>query len=142
MSPRLASLVPVMPLPEPVDPFAGDPGDPARALPDDEESREPLSPADREGVLDELADLEVHEALLAPHGVRGLVVVCDECPDPHYLDWALLRANLRHVLDRGTVQVHEPAVAPDPDDYVTSDYARGYADASLRLDDEDDAADA
>jgi hypothetical protein len=27
--------------------------------------------------------------------------------------------------------VHEPAFAPDPTDYVTWDYARGFADAAL-----------
>ncbi len=123
---------------EPVDPFAGDPDDPARelaALDDDADpADEPLSPAEREDVLDDLEDLEVFEALLGPRGVRGLVVDCEDCREPHYFAWDLLRGNLRHLLDRGTTRVHEPAFSPDPSDYVSWDYARGFADASLDAD--------
>ena len=120
---------------EPVDPFAGDPDDPARALEaldeDPEVATEPLSPDEREDVLGDLEDLEVFEALLSPRGVRGLAVDCEDCREPHYFAWDLLRGNLRHLLDRGTTRVHEPAFSPDPADYVTWDYARGFADASL-----------
>ena len=123
---------------EPVDPFAGDPDDPVReleALDDDAEPGEPaLSPGDREDVLDDLEDLEVFEALLSPRGVRGLVVDCEDCREPHYFGWDLLRGNLRHLLDRGTTRVHEPAFSPDPADYVSWDYARGFADATLDSD--------
>ena len=35
---------------------------------------------------------------------------------------------LRHLLDSGRPRVHEPAYDPDPDRYVTWEYARGYAD--------------
>ena len=121
--------------PEPVDPFSGDPDDPVRelaALDDDaDEADEPLDPQEREEVLADLEDLEVFEALLSPRGVRGLVVSCGDCEEPHWFAWDLLRANLRHLLDAGTQRVHEPAFAPDPTDYVTWDYARGYADAAL-----------
>ena len=124
---------------EPVDPFAGDPDDPARQLEaldeDPERATEPLSPDEREDVLGDLEDLEVFEVLLEPRGVRGLVVDCEDCREPHYFAWALLRGNLRHLLDRGTARVHEPAFSPDPTDYVTWDYARGYADACLQDDD-------
>ena len=121
---------------EPVDPFAGDPDDPVRELEALDEAGpeladEPLSPADREDVLGDLEDLEVFEALLSPRGVRGLAVDCEDCREPHYFAWDLLRGNLRHLLDRGTTRVHEPAFSPDPADYVTWDYARGFADASL-----------
>lgn len=126
---------------EPVDPFAGDPDDPARQLEaldeDPERATEPLSPDEREDVLGDLEDLEVFEALLEPRGVRGLVVDCEDCREPHYFAWALLRGNLRHLLDRGTARVHEPAFSPEPSDYVTWDYARGYADACLQSDDPD-----
>ena len=114
----------------PLDPFAGDPHDPARAL-DDDGVREPLSPAEREEVLSDLEDVEVFEALLGARGVRGVVAHCADCDDAHYLSWDLLRANLRQLLDAGTAPVHEPASAPSPDDYVTWDYARGFTDASL-----------
>ncbi len=120
---------------EPVDPFSGDPDDPARELAalDDDDIAEapPLTPAEREDVLEDLEDLEVFEVLLTPRGVRGLVVDCEECREPHYFGWDLLRGNLRHLLDQGTTRVHEPAFSPDPSDYVSWDYARGFADASL-----------
>src|SRR5258708_2910327 len=40
-------------------------------------------------------------------------------------------ANLLQLLVDGTVRPHEPAFDPEPDAYVTWDYCRGYADASL-----------
>ena len=121
------------PAPEPVDPFSGDPDDPVRELAalDDDAGDPPLTPQEREDVLEDLADLEVFEALLAPRGVKGLVVHCADCDDVHWFGWDLLRGNLRHLLDAGTSRVHEPALAPDPADYVTWDYARGFTDAAL-----------
>ena len=119
---------------EPVDPFTGDPDDPSHelaALDDADAVSEPLLPDAREGVLVDLEDLEVFEVLLAPRGVRGLVVDCLDCQEPHYFAWELLRANLRQLLDVGTTRVHEPAWAPDPDAYVSWDYARGFADAVM-----------
>ena len=115
---------------QPIDPFAGDPADPAAAL-DDDEVAEPLSPEEREDVLTDLSDLEVYRALLEPRGVRGLVVDCDDCHEAHYFGWDLLRSNLRHLLDEGQTRVHEPAFSPDPSDYVTWDYARGFSDGAL-----------
>ena len=120
---------------EPIDPFAGDPTDPSAELAglDDPEENEPvdaekLGDAEREDVLEDLADLEIYQALLAPAGVRGLVIECEDCHEPHYFDWDLLGSNLRHLLDSGRPRVHEPAFDPDPEHYVTWEYARGYAD--------------
>jgi uncharacterized protein DUF5319 len=118
---------------EPIDPFAGDPADPSNELADldeaeSEDGSDPLTPAEREDVLEDLADLEIYQALLTPVGVRGLVIECEDCHEPHYFDWDLLRGNLRHLLDSGRPRVHEPAYDPDPDHYVTWEYARGYAD--------------
>jgi hypothetical protein len=96
-----------------------------------EASDEPLSPDDREEILADLEELEVFQTLLEPRGIRGLVVDCNDCEAEHYFEWELLRANLRHLLDVGTTRVHEPAYAPDPADYVSWDYAQGFADASL-----------
>jgi hypothetical protein len=112
----------------PVDPWMGDPTDPAAVL-DDDSDLEPLTPGEREDVLADLADLEVYHALLAPKGIRGLVVDCEDCHQPHYFGWDLLRSNLRQLLDHGRTRVHEPAFNPDPRHYVSWDYARGYADA-------------
>jgi hypothetical protein len=113
----------------PIDPFAGDEIPWASAL--DAEPAEPLSPEEREDVLTDLADLDVFQTLLEQRGVRGLVVDCDDCHEPHYFAWDLLRGNLRHLLDIGETRVHEPAFSPDPAGYVSWDYARGYADGVL-----------
>lgn len=116
----------------PRDPFAGDPTDPtaelARLDPDDEEPHVPLEPHEREGVLDDLGDLEVFETLLTQRDIDGLVVDCGDCEQEHFFGWALLRENLRHLLDAGVPRVHEPAFDPDPTRYVTWDYARGFVD--------------
>jgi hypothetical protein len=121
---------------EPLDPFAGDPADPSEELagldePDAQDApgdSDPLSDPEREDVLEDLADLEIYQALLGPVGVRGLVIECEDCHEPHYFDWDLLGANLRHLLESGRPRVHEPAFDPDPEHYVTWEYARGYSD--------------
>ncbi len=121
---------------EPIDPFAGDPADHSAELADlDDPEGDPgsddgdtLGDADREDVLEDLADLAVYQALLGPVGVRGLVIECEDCHEPHYFDWDLLGSNLRHLLESGRPRVHEPAYDPDPEHYVTWEYARGYAD--------------
>jgi hypothetical protein len=112
---------------EPLDPFRDDPADPAHDL-DDADDLMALSEDDRSDVEEDLADLEVYEALLSPMGYRGLVIDCEDCREPHYFDWALMRANLRHLLESGRPRVHEPAFDPDPEHYVTWEYARGYTD--------------
>jgi hypothetical protein len=123
---------------QPRDPFLDDPGADPASLIDDDETAPPLSPDEREDVLADLSDLEVYRALLEPRGVRGLVVDCDDCDEPHYFGWDLLRSNLRHLLDEGRTRVHEPAFSPDPADYVSWDYARGYADGALEAAESED----
>ena len=76
----------------------------------DEPAEPPLTPQEREDVLEDLADLEVFEALLEPRGVRGLVVHCGDCTEPHYFAWDLLRGNLRHLLD--AISTEESDVCP------------------------------
>jgi len=136
----------------PLDPFAEDPGDPSgdfgsggfgtegfgsEGFDDGElEDLEPLTPEERSDILADLEDLDVFQALLEPRGVRGLVVDCQDCEEPHYFAWDLLRGNLKHLLDEGMPRVHEPAFSPDPADYVSRDYARGFADGVLTADEE------
>lgn len=120
----------------PPDPFAGDPNDPAQELSGawedvdagSPESPEPLGEQERTELLEDLSDLAVYQALLEPRGVRGVVVDCADCEQPHYHDWELLRASLQQLLEAGRMRPHEPAYDPDPDRYVTWEYCRGFAD--------------
>lgn len=113
----------------PPDPFADDPDDPAKEIAElDEPAGEPISEEERTELLSDLADLAVYQALLEPRGVRGIVVDCGECDLPHYHDWHLLRASLEQLLADGRMRPHEPAFDPEPADYVTWDYCRGFAD--------------
>ena len=87
----------------PPDPFAGDPDDPSAAL-DAIEPGQPLDPAERLDVEEDMADLAGYAALLAPRGVRGLVVCCEACHTDHYHDWDMLRANPYQQFVDGTVR--------------------------------------
>jgi Family of unknown function (DUF5319) len=88
----------------------------------------PLTMEERAGVLDDLAELEVFRTLLEPTGIKGIVVDCPDCDEEHHVDWALMQANLQQLLEEGQTGRHEPPFDPDPDDYVSWDYASGYAD--------------
>jgi uncharacterized protein DUF5319 len=114
----------------PPDPFAEDPEDPAKAMVEPEEDHEHSEMGDEERaeLVGDLSDLAVYQALLEPSGVRGIVVDCGECEEPHFHDWALLRASLEQLLNDGRMRPHEPAYDPDPTSYVTWEYCRGYAD--------------
>jgi len=83
---------------------------------------------ERAELVSDLSDLAVYQALLEHRGVRGIVVDCGECQEPHYHDWALLRASLEQLLADGRMRPHEPAFDPDPGSYVSWEYCRGYAD--------------
>jgi hypothetical protein len=116
----------------PPDPFANDPDDPAKVLgePEDEPGP-PISEDERAELLADLADLAVYQALLTPRGIRGVVVDCAECQDPHYHDWALLRASLEQLLQDGRMRPHEPAFDPNPANYVSWEYCKGFADGAV-----------
>jgi hypothetical protein len=117
----------------PPDPFAGDPQDPARTLDDssDLDEFEPLTAEERAEIIEDLGDLAMYQALLEGRGIRGVVVDCADCGEQHFHEWDLLRASLRQLLDEGQMRKHEPAFDPNPGDYVTWEYCRGYADATL-----------
>jgi hypothetical protein len=125
----------------PPDPFLGDPDDPTGLLADldtEDDDLEPLSEDERGHLVDDLAEIEVFAALLEPEGVKGLLVWCEGCEEDHYFAWEILRANLTHIVEHGIPRVHEPPFQPDPDDYVSMDYARGFVDGVTSLDEEDD----
>lgn len=112
----------------PPDPFAGDPDDPARALDETDDNSGELEEEERQELVSDLSDLAVYQALLQPRGLRGIVVDCSDCEQPHYHEWDLLRASLQQLLTDGRMRPHEPAYDPDPALYVTWEYCRGYAD--------------
>lgn len=115
----------------PPDPFANDPDDPAKSLDGyDDEPGEPISDQERADLLADLADLAVYQALLEPRGIRGIVVDCADCELPHFHEWHLLRASLEQLLNDGRMRPHEPAFDPNPSDYVSWDYCRGFADGA------------
>ncbi|WP_049562393.1 DUF5319 domain-containing protein [Nonomuraea sp. SBT364] len=114
----------------PRDPFADDPNDPSAAMGELGDA-EPLTAAERDEAITDLADVEVFRSLLEQQGVLGLVLDCPECGEQHFFDWDLLRGNLRQMIELGQPQMHEPAFQPDPADYVTWEYARGYVDGVI-----------
>ncbi|MEO6885432.1 MAG: DUF5319 domain-containing protein [Jatrophihabitantaceae bacterium] len=116
----------------PLDPFLGDPADPAGLL-DDVDPAEPLSDDERADIEADLAELCEFQSTLAPVGLEGIMVECGDCGEQHYFGWDLMAANLRALLGEGRTHIHEPAYSPDHDAYVSWDYARGYTDAVTAL---------
>ena len=88
----------------------------------------PLDEDERVALQQDLIDVEVLKEVLRPKGIRGAVFYCPDCEEDHYLGWDLLAGNLKELLDAGESPVHEPAFDPDPDQYVSWDYARGFLD--------------
>jgi hypothetical protein len=116
---------------EPLDPFLGDPEDPALLL-DPPDPVTPLSDDERADVAADLAELAEFRTALSPRGIHGVVVDCADCGEPHYFSWDLMAANLHSLLGHGVAHAHEPAFDPDPQRFVSWDYARGYTDALAR----------
>jgi hypothetical protein len=96
---------------------------------DDMEPAAPLSGDERADVEADLAELVLFRRVLEPLGIEGIAVECADCGERHYFGWDLMAANLRALLGEGRTSVHEPAFSPEPEAYVSWDYARGYTDA-------------
>jgi hypothetical protein len=92
------------------------------------EPGEPLDEEEREALRQDLTDVESLKQLLGPKGIRGVVFYCPDCDEDHFLGWDLLHGNLSQLLEDGDSPVHEPAFDPDPNDYVSWDFARGFLD--------------
>jgi hypothetical protein len=92
------------------------------------EPQEPIGDDEKEALRQDLVDVQILKELLGGKGIRGVVFYCPDCDEDHYLGWDLLAGNLKELLEAGESPVHEPAFDPDPDDYVSWDFARGFLD--------------
>ena len=93
-----------------------------------EEEEQPLDAEEREALRQDLLDVQVLKEVLGAKGIKGTVFYCPDCDEDHFLTWELLSGNLEELLEQGESPVHEPAFDPDPDEYVSWDYARGFLD--------------
>lgn len=96
--------------------------------PDDFEGFDEIDPVERESLHQDLVDVKILKAVVGSRGIKGVVVFCPDCEDDHFLGWDLLAGNLQQMIQSGRPPVHEPAWEPNPDDYVSWDYARGFLD--------------
>lgn len=90
---------------------------------------EPLDEHESALVQQDLVDLAAFEAAFETEGYRGVAVFCQDCAEEHFYPWDMLRGNLQLLLETGETPVHEPAFAPNPEEYIPWEYARGYVDA-------------
>jgi hypothetical protein len=95
---------------------------------DPQPQEEPLDDDEKEALKQDLEDVRILKGLLGTREIKGVVFYCPDCDEDHYLTWDLLAGNLRHLLEAGESPVHEPAFEPDPDEYVSWDFARGFLD--------------
>ncbi len=102
----------------------------------DAEDEPPLADDERAELLSDLTDLAVYQALLEPRGIRGIVVDCADCGEAHYHEWELLRSSLEQLLNDGRMRPHEPAFEPNPGEYVSWEYCRGFADGVTEIENE------
>src|SRR5690606_27205648 len=101
----------------PPDPFADDPDDPARSLADmDDEPAPPLTEEERAELLADLQDLQLYQRLLEPRGIRGIVVDCADCNEPHYHESPLPRARREPLPTDGQAPPRQPGLAAHPPD--------------------------
>jgi hypothetical protein len=89
---------------------------------------DPIGEDEREALQQDLVDVQVLKEILGTKEIKGVVFYCPDCDEDHYLAWDLLAGNLQELLNAGESPVHEPAFDPDPNDYVSWDYARGFLD--------------
>ena len=97
-------------------------------VPPGPDEEEPLDADEREALRQDLVDVQVLKEVLGSKGIKGTVFYCPDCDEDHFLTWELLSGNLEELLQQGESPVHEPAFDPDPDEYVSWDYARGFLD--------------
>ena len=111
----------------PRDPFEGDPDDPSHLL-DPDEPFEPLSDQERVEVTEDLEAVREFRAVLAPEGLWGVSMMCDDCAEMHFYNWDVLETHYKLLLDGQQSPVHEPQFDPDPSRYAPWDYCAGFID--------------
>lgn len=111
----------------PLDPFAGDPNDPASFIEDDEVV-EPLSMQERAEVMQDLTYVRDCKRRLRPRGIFGIYFQCEDCDQVHYYDWEIMEQNMLASLRGELPPVHEPSANPTIEAYVPWDYAMGFLD--------------
>jgi Family of unknown function (DUF5319) len=106
---------------------------------EEEDPREdvPLDEDEKAFLRQDLVDVRALREMLGGRGLKGAVFFCPDCEEDHYLTWDLLEGNLQQLLDQGESPVHEPAYDPDPEEYVSWDYARGFLDGYESFEEED-----
>jgi hypothetical protein len=97
----------------------------------------PIGEEERDLLRQDLVDVRALREMLGGRGLKGAVFYCPDCEEDHYLTWDLLEGNLEQLLDHGDSPVHEPAYDPDPEEYVSWDYARGFLDGYESFEEED-----
>ncbi|HEX2295692.1 MAG TPA: DUF5319 family protein [Actinomycetota bacterium] len=102
-----------------------------------EDDGAPINEEERELLQQDLTDVQVLKELLGPRGLKGAVFFCPDCDEDHFLGWDLLAGNLKELLEEGESPVHEPAFNPDPHEYVSWDYARGFLDGYESFEEEE-----
>ena len=111
--------------------------EPQNPFEEPEEPEEEIDEGERELLRQDLIDVETLRDLLGGRGLKGVVFYCPDCGEDHFLGWDLLAGNLRELLQEGRSPVHEPAFDPDPNEYVSWDYARGFLDGYESYEDEE-----
>jgi hypothetical protein len=104
---------------------------------DDPRDEAPIGEEERDLLRQDLVDVRALREMLGGRGLKGAVFYCPDCEEDHYLTWDLLEGNLEQLLDHGDSPVHEPAYDPDPEEYVSWDYARGFLDGYESFEEED-----
>lgn len=114
----------------PPDPFANDPQDPASFLWNEDEDYLPATEEEKRTLREDLKLLRDFRNLLEKKGIRGVMIFCDDCEDPHYYDWNIIESNIQLMLSDLPMPVHEPSLNPNPEAFATWDFCLGYREAA------------
>jgi len=86
---------------------------------------DPFTPDELAAINADMTDVRIFEAILAPLGIKGLVVACDDCKSDHYHTWTELMQDLESWRDTGTA-TSKPTNRSDHAGFATWDWCRGF----------------